>query len=122
MRIINYIVLCCTQTPEAVEVDISDLRREARLDGKTDIGEHFVIHRDGSVVDGRPLEYPANVLHHINKDSIFIKLVGARGNFTEAQEDAVEELIDSLIDIIDPTPSVKDLHYWDMWVNSTGLR
>ncbi len=73
--------------------------------GWRDIGYHFVIDRDGTVVEGRPLdEQGAHVYGH-NDNSIGICLLGGHGSnendaffdhFTSDQDKALRNLIDRL--------------------------
>jgi N-acetyl-anhydromuramyl-L-alanine amidase AmpD len=121
MRAIDYIVLSCTNTPDWEQVEVEDLRRDARLDGKSGVGEHYIILRNGSIIPGRPLESPANVLHSINKNSIVIKLVGAADNFTESQEDALDDLVEDICFDLMYIPLIKELSDFDMWAHTTGL-
>jgi N-acetyl-anhydromuramyl-L-alanine amidase AmpD len=73
--------------------------------GWSDIGYHFLIDRDGTVVEGRPLERAGAHVKGRNKDSIGIALFGGHGaaesdrfadNFTPEQAEALETLLDRL--------------------------
>lgn len=70
-----------------------------------DIGYHFLIDRDGTVVAGRPLAVAGAHVQGHNKTSVGISLFGGHGsnandpfekNFTPEQDDALRELITSL--------------------------
>lgn len=112
MRSLNEIIIHCTATrPNWFEgkptVDkVAEVRRWHMEDRKwSDIGYHFLIDRDGTVVAGRPLErVGAHVKGH-NAGTIGISMFGGHGgaatddfldNFTEDQEYALRVLIREL--------------------------
>ena len=92
MRDINWIVWHCSATPPTSNLRVDEIRRWHINKGWKDIGYHYVIHRDGTIGNGRPVhEIGAHVKGH-NKDSIGVCLVGglsvhgnAENNYTEAQ-------------------------------------
>lgn len=53
MRNIKEIIVHCSATPEGKDYTVSDIRRWHLARGFTDIGYHYVIYRDGSIVKGR---------------------------------------------------------------------
>lgn len=70
-----------------------------------DIGYHFLIDRDGTVVAGRPVDVVGAHVQGHNKTSIGISLFGGHGsnandpfekNFTPEQDEALRQLITSL--------------------------
>ena len=78
--------------------------------GWSDIGYHFVIGRDGTVVEGRPVERTPAAQRGHNKGSIAICLLGGHGgasddafldNFTEEQDEALRGLVEDLFDKYD---------------------
>ncbi|WP_185155775.1 N-acetylmuramoyl-L-alanine amidase [Dysgonomonas sp. 521] len=81
MRKITKIILHCAATPEGVDFTIDDIRlwhttKPPKGNGWRDIGYHFVIHLDGSVHAGRPLEeIGAHVSGH-NSGSIGVCYIG----------------------------------------------
>ena len=71
----------------------------------SDIGYHFLIDRDGTIVEGRPVERSGAHTKGHNKGSIGIALFGGHGgsendlfsdHFTPKQEAALRDLIDKL--------------------------
>lgn len=107
-RYINEIIVHCSATPPEMEVDV-DLIRKWHTDpvpdgnGWSDIGYHFVVLRDGTVQEGRPIERSGAHCRGRNSHSIGICLVGGvdadlkpEFNFTSEQAQALRELIDSL--------------------------
>ena len=114
MRPINEIIVHCADTPPSwggnmtPEQQRDEIRRwHVEERGWSDIGYHYVITRNGVVVQGRPLDkIGAHVKGH-NKDTIGICLVGGKGgtahdkfreNFTKEQDFALRKLIDELKD------------------------
>lgn len=114
MRPLNEIIIHCTDTRPYWWADrtsaekVAEVRRwhtEERV--WSDIGYHFLIDRDGTVIEGRPLEkIGAHVKGH-NTGSIGISLFGGHGgsagdqfldNFTEDQQRSLMQLIHELQD------------------------
>jgi len=106
MRKIDKIILHCAATPEGRDVKTQTIKSwHVKGRGWSDIGYHFVIELDGSVVDGRPLERTGAHVKGHNTGSIGICYVGgmdkdknAKDTRTEAQRDAMDNLIASLQD------------------------
>jgi N-acetylmuramoyl-L-alanine amidase len=104
MRTINEIIIHCTATPAGREVTVATIDKWHRERGFKSIGYHFVIHLDGKVEVGRPIEQAgAHCLTH-NEDSIGICYVGgtnAKGDpedtRTNAQKQAIETLVRNLM-------------------------
>ena len=114
MRSLNEIIIHCTDTRPNWWADrtsaekVAEVRRwHTEERGWSDIGYHFLIDRDGTVIEGRPLErVGAHVKNH-NTGTIGISLFGGHGgsagdqfldNFTEDQERALMQLIRQLQD------------------------
>ncbi len=105
MRKISRIIIHCSATPEGKDFTVSDIDRWHRQRGFRCIGYHFVIYRDGSVHQGRPVEQAgAHVTGH-NSDSIGICYIGGcaadgrtpKDTRTEAQRRALRELVGRLV-------------------------
>lgn len=76
MRTINEIIVHCTATPEGKDYTVEDITRWHKERGFKTIGYHYVVYRDGSVHDGRPLaEVGAHCKGH-NAHSIGVCYVG----------------------------------------------
>lgn len=114
MRTLNEIIIHCTDTRPNWWADrtsaekVAEVRRwHTEERGWSDIGYHFLIDCDGTVVEGRPLErVGAHVKNH-NTGTIGISLFGGHGgsagdqfldNFTEDQERALMQLVRQLQD------------------------
>ena len=122
MREINEIIIHCTATnpswyaDRSVDDVVAEIRRwHVEERNWSDIGYHAIIHRDGSVGYGRPVERPGAHVAGRNKHTIGVSLVGGRGgcadddfldNFTPEQEEALRELI---VEYSSKFPSIKEV-------------
>ncbi|MDR2945914.1 MAG: N-acetylmuramoyl-L-alanine amidase [Candidatus Adiutrix sp.] len=104
MRKINYIVIHCAATKPSADIGAAEIRKwHVEGNGWRDIGYHFVIRRNGTVEDGRPVEQiGAHVSGH-NADSIGICLAGgldetgrAKNSYTPEQWKALKTLVATL--------------------------
>ena len=112
MRDINEIIVHCTDTPPSwgatltPEQQVAEIRRwHVEGNGWKDIGYHYVITRDGTVVKGRPVDQVGAHVKGHNTGTIGVSLVGGKGgsaddtfsqHFTDAQNSALRNLIDAL--------------------------
>lgn len=112
MRKLDTIAVHCFATrPDwmqnnSVEEQVEECRRWHVEDrGWSDIGYHFIIGRNGDVVEGRPIEKQGAHVANFNKSSVGIALVGGHGSgmydafsdhFTPEQGFALRELIGTL--------------------------
>jgi N-acetylmuramoyl-L-alanine amidase len=111
MRHIDEIIIHCTATrPDwwtgtSAEVKTNEVRNWHTSKGWSDIGYHYLIDRDGTVVTGRPLDRTGAHVKGHNTGSVGISLFGGFGgsagdsfadNFTEDQERALLDLIAKL--------------------------
>ena len=118
MREINRIIIHCAWTPQEMDIGAAEIRRW-HIEGNKwrDIGYHYVIRRDGTVEDGRPIEQIGAHVAHNNHDSIGICLIGGkRGrdtdfNFTRHQLRGLENLVLRLLDRF-PRASVTGHRDW----------
>ncbi len=76
MRKINKIIVHCTATQESKDVSVDEVRRWHLKRGWRDIGYHFLIQRDGTVDEGRPIEQSGAHTKGHNWDSIGVAYVG----------------------------------------------
>lgn len=104
MRRIDRIVVHCSATPNGKHFDVDTIRSWHAERGFKDIGYHFVIYTDGSVVPGRPLEKIGAHALGYNESSVGVCLVGGvggpdklnPGQYTQAQWDGLAALVGSL--------------------------
>lgn len=106
MSNITHLIVHCSYTPPQMDIGASDIDRWHRERGWLGCGYHFVIKRDGTVEDGRPLEKTGAHVRGMNSKSKGICLVGgmnraksgAEVNYTDEQMEALRKLIDDLRD------------------------
>lgn len=112
MRYVDEIIIHCADTRptwmqyEDAKGKTQEIRRWHMDErGWSDIGYHFVVDRDGTVVDGRPLEKAGAHVRGRNDHSVGICLLGGHGsarndkfedNFTSQQDSALRSLIQRL--------------------------
>ena len=109
-RTIKEIIVHCSATPEGEDFTVDDIRRWHKSQGWSDIGYHYVIYRDGTIVNGRDV----NIIGaHCNKGghntySIGICYIGgvdaknvkkAKDTRTVAQKDALLSFLKELKEI-----------------------
>lgn len=76
MRHIDEVIIHCTATEQGKNYCVQDVRAWHQARGFTNCGYHYLIHLDGTIEAGRPLQEPgAHCLGH-NKYSIGIAYVG----------------------------------------------
>ena len=106
MRPIRKIIVHCSATPPSMDIGAKDIDAWHKSRGWSQIGYHYVIRRDGSIEDGRPVPIIGAHARGHNHDSIGVCLVGgvdeetkkiAQNNFAVAQADSLEALLDHLM-------------------------
>ena len=105
MRKINKIIIHCSATPEGREHDVADIRRWHLKRGFNDIGYHYLIHIDGTIEEGRPINKQGAHCSGQNRGSIGLCYVGgmskdmkkAKDTRTQAQKDSLIKLMHELI-------------------------
>ena len=105
MRKITEIIIHCTATRPNANCTVESIRRYHKSLGWHDIGYHYVIYQDGSVLPGRPLEEVGAHCPGHNANSIGIAYVGgldADGHpsdtRTEAQHLVLLQLVKDLME------------------------
>jgi len=91
----NYIAVHCSATPEDMDIGVEDIDRWHKERGWIGCGYHFVIRRDGTVEDGRPLNAIGAHVRGFNQNSVGVCLVGTE-EFSDEQTDALRELLTDL--------------------------
>ena len=105
MRKINKIIIHCTATPENRPHDVADITRWHLARGFNTIGYHYLIHLDGTIEKGRPIEKQGAHCSGQNRNSIGICYVGgmtkdmkkAKDTRTKEQKDSLIKLMHELI-------------------------
>lgn len=103
-RRITEIIVHCTATPEGKDFTVNQIRQWHKARGFSDIGYHYVIYRDGSVNNGRNVDFAgAHTLNH-NAHSIGVSYVGGvaddgktpKDTRTKAQRESLLSLLRKL--------------------------
>ncbi len=103
MERIDKIIIHCSATPEGREVSTDTIKRwHVNENGWRDIGYHYVIELDGSIVKGRKdNEQGAHTSSH-NRNSLGICYVGGLGEYSRKSKDTrTPEQIKSLKKLLD---------------------
>ena len=79
-RYIDLIVIHCTDTYKRMDIGVDEVRKWHLNRGWSDIGYHYIIKRDGTIEEGRPLDKIGAHCKGHNKNSIGIAYVGGRGD------------------------------------------
>lgn len=83
---IDYIVIHCSATKRGQNVDAERIRRwHVDDNGWSDIGYHYVVERDGSLVKGRSDDVPGAHVKGFNDRSLGICLVGGINDSDEPE-------------------------------------
>lgn len=112
MRDLREIIIHCAATrPDwmagtSIAEKRDEIRRWHLARGWRDIGYHYLIDRDGSSIEGRPLDQTGAHVKGRNTGTIGVCLLGGHGssendafadNFTLEQDAALRQLIDALV-------------------------
>lgn len=88
MRTIEKIIIHCSATPEGRDYTVEQIRKwHVNGNGWQDIGYHFVIYRDGSVHEGRPINQIGAHTFGLNAHSIGICYIGGCASDGETPKD-----------------------------------
>ena len=104
MRKINLIVIHCADTYARMDIGVKEIREWHLKRGFNDVGYHYVIRRDGTVENGRPLEKAGAHAQGYNSRSVGICYAGGKGddgrpedNRTPEQKAALHKLVKELL-------------------------
>lgn len=103
-RPINEIIWHCAATPEGRDYTVDDIRAWHRSRGWSDIGYHYVVYRDGTIVPGRPIGQTGAHVAGRNAGTVGCCYVGgvsadgrtARDTRTDAQRSSMLALTQAL--------------------------
>lgn len=93
MRNIDTIIVHCSDTEVGTVESIRRFHKSVR--GWDDIGYHYVIYKDGTIHEGRPINQPGAHCQGANANSIGICLIGVK-NFTPPQFGSLKKLCTEL--------------------------
>jgi N-acetylmuramoyl-L-alanine amidase len=104
MRPVNEIIVHCTATPEGRAVTVDTIRKWHRERGWADIGYHYVVHLDGRIENGRPVDKVGAHVANRNAKTIGVVYVGGvdkngkpKDTRTPAQKAALVKLLRDLL-------------------------
>ncbi|WP_082684334.1 N-acetylmuramoyl-L-alanine amidase [Aureimonas ureilytica] len=104
MRKLTEVIVHCTATVEGEDFTVADIRAWHLARGWKDIGYHFVVYRDGSVHEGRPVEQVGSHVAGRNSTTIGVVYVGGvvaqlrpKDTRTAAQREAMRALLYRLL-------------------------
>ena len=105
-RKIDKIIVHCSATPEGRHVTAETIRQWHLDRGWSDIGYHFIIYLDGTVVNGRPIERAGAHVKGLNKHSVGVCYIGGveatkRGGKWQAKDTRTPEQKESLRNLIE---------------------
>ena len=106
MRKISKIIVHCTATQEGKDISVDTVRKWHLKRGWRDIGYHFLIQRDGTVEEGRPIEQTGAHTKSENYCSVGVAYVGGveskRGKNGKwiAKDTRTEDQKESLVDLL----------------------
>ncbi len=87
------VVFTKTGNQDLNEWDVECLDRDRGVNGH---GAHFLILRDGEVVETRDADMFGNVIWHMDDESVYVRVVGDAENMTEEQETELDHLLANL--------------------------
>lgn len=94
----------CSATKPEMDIGVETIRMWHKQQGWLDVGYHFIIKRDGTVEEGRPVNVVGSHVKDWNSRSVGVCLVGgidAKGkfeaNFTQAQMNSLRSLLVTLL-------------------------
>lgn len=96
MRNINKIILHCSATREGQHINVDTIRKWHLDRGWSDIGYHFIIYLDGTIVPGRPVERSGAHVKGMNANSIGVCYVGGVDKDLNAKDTRTQEQIQAM--------------------------
>lgn len=99
-RYINKIIVHCSATPEGKDFTVSDIRRWHLERGFSDVGYHYIIYRDGSVNEGRPISMIGAHCTNHNTNSIGVCYIGGVDNKNNPKDTRTPEQKKSLVALL----------------------
>ena len=93
----------CSATKPSQDVGVREIRQWHKQQGWLDVGYHFIIKRDGTVEEGRPVDVVGSHVKDWNSKSVGVCLVGGiddkakfAANFTPAQMHSLKVKLEEL--------------------------
>lgn len=109
----RYLILHDSHTQPDIASAEAHLRWQGRQMGLLDIGYHYIVERDGAVVETRPMYAMGSHTPGFNHESVGVCLIGGRNlggvvedNFTGAQRESLAWLLAAIKDTHGPVSLV----------------
>lgn len=106
----------CSATKPSMDVGVREISQWHREQGWLAVGYHFIIRRDGTIEEGRPVDVVGSHVKDWNSKSVGVCLVGGiddkgkfKANFTPAQMQSLKEKLADLKDMY-PDAEIKAHH------------
>lgn len=130
MREINEIIIHCTATrpdwnaTQSTHEKVQEVRNWHLSKGWSDVGYHYLVDRDGTVVEGRPVEKTGAHVKGHNTGTIGVALFGGHGSaatdqfsdhYTQEQADALNHL---LVELQQRFPSINKVSGHNDYTNA----
>lgn len=100
MRKISKLIIHTSDSPDHLDIGVKEITEWHKQQGWSDVGYHYVIRRDGTIEEGRPVARPGAHTAGHNSDSIGICWVG-RSKITRDQKGALLQLLSQLLNKFD---------------------
>lgn len=115
----DHIVIHCSATKPSMDIGVRDIAMWHKQQGWLACGYHFIIRRDGTIEEGRPIDVVGSHVKNHNSNSVGVCLVGGvdekmkpDANYTVDQWAALETVVKDLKEKF-PTASVKGHNEFD---------
>jgi len=118
LRKINKIIIHCTATIEGKEYSVDTIRQWHLQRGFKDVGYHYIIHLDGTIETGRPIQQIGAHCRGQNKNSIGICYVGGLDTQLNAKDTRTQEQKESLHKLINDLMKQYNLTYNDVYTHN----
>lgn len=100
-NITEAIFVHCSATKPSMDIGVREIRQWHKEQGWLDVGYHFVIRRDGTVEEGRPIDVVGSHVKGWNEKSVGICLVGGINDSMQPEANFTNAQMSSLMDILE---------------------
>lgn len=101
----DFIAIHCSATPANRDIGVEEITKMHRSRGFVSVGYHFIIRRDGTIEQGRPVDTVGAHVKNYNSTSVGVCLIGGvnnsmkpENNYTPEQWDALSSVVAQLKD------------------------
>lgn len=98
---IQEIIIHCSCTTVNAPITAAKIKEWHQKAGMSDIGYHFIIERDGTITDGRPMTEPGEHCPGHNDHSIGICYIGGKDHMGMPADTRTPEQMDSLLILVE---------------------